>query len=73
MRRKLLTSVGSIAVAYGMSMVSAAYSQPTGYEGYQVVQIAINSETELETLGELQGLGRDFQVWSEDVGHPTGR
>jgi len=49
-------------------MTPSAHSQPAGYEGYQVVRIAITNEAELEALRDLQTLGRDFQVWSEAVG-----
>ncbi|MHC4696321.1 MAG: hypothetical protein ACYTFA_06235, partial [Planctomycetota bacterium] len=50
------------------AMVTPGYAQPTGYEGYQVVRIAITDQAELRTLKELQRLGGDFEVWSEVVG-----
>jgi hypothetical protein len=55
------------ALTFGMLVASPSLAQPTGYEGYQVVQVTLSSEAELATLRELQNLGRDFQVWSEVV------
>ncbi len=44
MFRNLLVRVGSISLACGLAMASAVYAQPAGYEGYQVVRIAITDE-----------------------------
>jgi len=48
-------------------MGTAASAQPTGYEGYQVVEINVQTEADLGTLRELQRFGEDFVVWSEVV------
>ncbi len=68
MFRTRCLSVGLLVLAYGVCMTPWAYAQPTGYDGYQVVRIAVTDNAELETLCDLQRLGREFQVWSEAVG-----
>ena len=47
---------------------SAAHSQPTGYEGYQVVRIDIGNEAELQRLRGLLAFRPDFELWSEALG-----
>jgi hypothetical protein len=57
-------------VAAPLLLVLAApivHAQPTGYEGYQVVRITIDNQTDMQMVRELQRLGDDFQVWSEVV------
>ncbi|MGD8452227.1 MAG: M14 family zinc carboxypeptidase [Phycisphaerae bacterium] len=40
-------------------------SRPQGYEGYQVVEVLIETERELEALRGLLNAGREFELWSE--------
>jgi carboxypeptidase A2 len=46
----------------------AVYSQPTGYDGYQVVRIDIGNEAELQRLRGLLAIQPDFELWSEALG-----
>ena len=47
---------------------SPAYTQPSGYEGYQVVRIEITDEADLDVLRDLLTLYPDFELWSEALG-----
>jgi hypothetical protein len=38
---------------------------PSGYDGYQVVQITVQNDVELQTLRDLLARDQDFQLWSE--------
>ncbi len=67
MNRSRLFQISLAVVAYCLVTTSTASDRPSGYEGYQVVEIMVSSETELDTLRGLEALGRDFQVWSEVV------
>jgi hypothetical protein len=59
---------GLVVLTHWVCVAPPAYSQPTGYDGYQVVEILVSDEADLGALGDLQVLGRDFQIWSEAVG-----
>ncbi len=64
----------ALTAAYCALPASIAQAQrPTGYEDYQVVDIQIQNQAELEVLRRLEIVGRDFQVWSEvaAIGRPT--
>ena len=59
--------LGLLITAIALITPAMALAQPSGYEGYRVVQIQIRSESDLEALRKLELLGRDFQIWSEVV------
>jgi carboxypeptidase A2 len=59
--------IGAV-LTVGLLTAAPSPAQPSGYEGYQVVHIAIADKAELAALTELQKLGSDFEVWSEVVG-----
>jgi murein tripeptide amidase MpaA len=56
-----------VSLLLGFGAPAPAQTQPTGYEGYQVVHVTLRDEADLQVLCGLQSLGRDFQVWSEVV------
>ncbi len=65
MRSVSLLHISLAVVTCTLGFNSPVDAQPAGYEGYQVVEIEIADEAELETLRGLRQLGRGFQVWSE--------
>ncbi len=48
-------------------MAAHVAAHPSGYDGYQVVEITATNEVEADIVHDLQQLGADFQVWSEVV------
>ena len=69
-----MRNVPSVAfIAFTLSIwlwPAVAYGQPAArrYDGYQVVRITIDDESQLRTLMALDAASRDFQVWSDGVG-----
>jgi murein tripeptide amidase MpaA len=58
----------AIACLLGVWLLAAlAYAQPSArrYDGYQVVRVKIENESERKTLRALDAASRDFQIWSD--------
>ncbi|MFH1748799.1 MAG: M14 family zinc carboxypeptidase [Planctomycetota bacterium] len=58
---------GLLVIGIGLGFSHPVLAQPSGYEGYQVVRIAVTNEADLYTVHDLAALGDDFQVWSEVI------
>lgn len=67
MSRLFWSSSVTVTLIWGLFAAVPAAGQPTGYEGYQVVEITVESEADVQMVRELQALGWDFQVWSEVI------
>jgi hypothetical protein len=60
--------IALFAVLHLLPLASADVvdDRPSGYEGYQVVQVLVEDEAELDLVVGLQhSFGREFQIWSE--------
>jgi hypothetical protein len=53
------------AVFFAITGLPDAQAQPRGYEGYQVIEVPVADEAQLEALRQLDAASREMEIWSE--------